>query len=120
MLSDTHIPADQDEQYRGFRPVANLKKVVPRLLEHAPDGALISGDIARLVGAREDYDVVKALLEPLASRWETTTTARTFSRSSPAKEAAKPCFQAVVRNRFLRINETSFCLLMEVRRENPG
>ena len=68
LLSDTHIPANQDEQYRGFRPVANLKKVVPRVLEYAPDGALISGDMARLVGAREDYDLAKTLLEPLASR----------------------------------------------------
>ena len=68
LLSDTHIPANQDEQDRGFRPVANLKKVVPRVLEYAPDGALISGDMARLVGAREDYDLAKTLLEPLASR----------------------------------------------------
>jgi 3',5'-cyclic AMP phosphodiesterase CpdA len=72
LLSDTHVPANQDEEYRGFRPAANLKRVIPRLLAYAPDGALISGDIARLVGAREDYDAVKALLEPLTLRMTVT------------------------------------------------
>jgi 3',5'-cyclic AMP phosphodiesterase CpdA len=67
LVSDIHIPANQDDQYRGFYPVANLKKVVPRILEYAPDGALINGDIARLVGAREDYDSAKSLLGPLVS-----------------------------------------------------
>lgn len=68
LLSDTHIPANPEEEYRGFRPVANLKKALPKLLAYAPDGTLINGDVARLVGAREDYDAVKALVEPLTSR----------------------------------------------------
>ncbi len=68
LLSDTHIPANPEEEYRGFRPVANLKKAVPKVLAYAPEGTLINGDVARLVGAREDYDAVKALLEPLTSR----------------------------------------------------
>lgn len=66
LLSDTHIPADVNEAYRGFRPTENLKAVVKQVAETAPAAALINGDAARLVGAEADYLMLKSLLKPLA------------------------------------------------------
>lgn len=68
LLSDTHIPENPEDAYRGFRPVENLKKAVPMVLEAKPQGALICGDAARLRGTPGDYQALKALLEPLSSR----------------------------------------------------
>jgi hypothetical protein len=31
LLSDTHIPADPANEYRGFRPVDNLRQIVPQV-----------------------------------------------------------------------------------------
>jgi hypothetical protein len=31
LLSDTHIPADSNNEYRGFRPVDNLRQIVPQV-----------------------------------------------------------------------------------------
>ena len=36
LLSDTHIPADPADGYRGFSPVDNLAKVVPQVLPRRP------------------------------------------------------------------------------------
>jgi len=42
LLSDTHIPADVNESYRGFRPAENLRVVVEQVAESAPAAALKS------------------------------------------------------------------------------
>ncbi len=68
LLSDTHIPENPEDAYRGFRPVENLKRAVPQVLEAKPQGALICGDAARLRGTPGDYQALKALIEPLQSR----------------------------------------------------
>lgn len=65
LFSDTHIPADAANEYRGFRPVENLRKIVPQIAEWKPEGALISGDLARLNGQPGDYQALKSLLEPV-------------------------------------------------------
>ena len=67
LLSDTHIPADRSNEYRGFRPWENLKRVIPEVLAVKPESALINGDAARLTGEVEDYRELKKLLEPLAA-----------------------------------------------------
>jgi Icc protein len=68
LLSDTHIPADAAETYRGFAPAANLAKVVPQVTGTANlDGVLIGGDLARLKGLPEDYARLRELLQPLTS-----------------------------------------------------
>jgi len=64
-FSDTHISVDPANEYRGFRPYDNLSKVVPRVLESGVDGAVISGDLARLKGLAGDYAQFKKLLDPL-------------------------------------------------------
>ncbi len=89
LLSDTHIPADVAERYRGFSPVENLAKVVPQVAAAPVDGALLGGDLARLKGLPEDYARLREMLDarqrrrcPWAWCWATTTIARTSSRRS--------------------------------------
>jgi len=66
LLSDTHIPADKTNEYRGFRPWDNLHQIVPQLLETKPESILINGDAARLTGELADYEELKKLLKPIA------------------------------------------------------
>lgn len=67
LLSDTHIPADRAEAYRGFKPWENLQAVVPQVVRARPDGVVLCGDAARLEGKVEDYQALRALLEPVAA-----------------------------------------------------
>ncbi len=62
LLSDTHIPENPEDAYRGFRPVENLRKAVPMVLDAKPQGALICGDAARLKGMPGDYQALKTLV----------------------------------------------------------
>jgi 3',5'-cyclic AMP phosphodiesterase CpdA len=66
LLSDTHIAADQENQYRGFFPYENLSQVIPQVQKVKPDGVIINGDVARLTGESADYQNVRRLLDPLA------------------------------------------------------
>ncbi|MDG1892402.1 MAG: metallophosphoesterase [Verrucomicrobiota bacterium] len=68
ILSDTHTPADRNNEYRGFKPWNNLKRVVPDIVGSRPEGALINGDAARLTGEIQDYQELKQLLGPLAGQ----------------------------------------------------
>ena len=68
LLSDTHIPADVQNNYRGFYPYRNLEKVVPDVVSSSPDAVLITGDLARLTGQPGDYANLKKLLEPLVEK----------------------------------------------------
>jgi 3',5'-cyclic AMP phosphodiesterase CpdA len=67
LLSDTHIPADPAGEYRGFRPVENLKQVVPQVVEAKPAAVIIDGDAARLAGLEGDYRALRELLAPIAA-----------------------------------------------------
>jgi 3',5'-cyclic AMP phosphodiesterase CpdA len=69
LLSDTHIAANVDDEYRGFRPYENLKQVVSQAGKFGPDGIVIDGDLARLEGLAPDYRNLTELLEPLTSRF---------------------------------------------------
>lgn len=68
LLSDTHIPEDPEDAYRGFRPARNLREAVPMVLEAKPQGALICGDAARLRGTPGDYLALKSLLAPVSAQ----------------------------------------------------
>lgn len=68
LLSDTHIPGDRKNGYRGFNPWQSLKDIIPAVAAAHPAGVVISGDLARLEGKPEDYREAKTLLEPLASQ----------------------------------------------------
>lgn len=68
LLADTHIPADVNNNYRGFFPYQNLQKVVPDIISASPDGVVIAGDLARLTGQLGDYANLKELLIPIAEK----------------------------------------------------
>jgi Icc protein len=56
LLSDTHIPEDVNNNYRGFYPYQNLQKVVPDIISALPDGQ------------PGDYENLKKLLVPIAEK----------------------------------------------------
>lgn len=68
LLSDIHVPADPENVYRGFKPFENLKAAVPPILRANPDGAVISGDLARLQGLPADYEAMRGLVAPLVEK----------------------------------------------------
>ncbi len=67
-LSDLHIPADPENNYRGFYPYRNLEKVLPQVASGRPKGLVITGDLARLTGQAGDYENLKKLLAPVAEQ----------------------------------------------------
>ena len=68
LLADIHIPEDVENNYRGFYPYRNLRKIVPDLVSTSPEGVLIAGDLARLTGQPGDYANLKKLIEPVAEK----------------------------------------------------
>jgi 3',5'-cyclic AMP phosphodiesterase CpdA len=68
LLSDTHIPADSNNEYRSFRPVDNLRRIVPQVAAARPEAVIVNGDAARLRGLPEDYTSLKELLAPIAAQ----------------------------------------------------
>jgi 3',5'-cyclic AMP phosphodiesterase CpdA len=68
LLSDTHIPADPQNEYRKFLPVENLKLAAAQVAAARPQAALINGDAARLSGEPGDYEALKSLLNPIAGQ----------------------------------------------------
>lgn len=65
-LSDTHIPGDRQESYRGFSPWKNLQQIVPQIIASHAQGLVLSGDAARLEGKVDDYRELHTLLDPVA------------------------------------------------------
>ena len=68
LLSDTHIPVDKSNSYRGFYPYKSLQKAVPQVISSKPNATIISGDLARLEGFMGDYKNLEMLLNPLADK----------------------------------------------------
>ena len=52
LISDTHIPADENESYRNFFPTKNFQKIVGEVLSTKPEASIINGDLARLTGEK--------------------------------------------------------------------
>jgi 3',5'-cyclic-AMP phosphodiesterase len=67
-LADTHIAADPENNFRGSYPYRNLENAVARIAADLPDGAVITGDLARLNGQLGDYENLRKLLMPLLVR----------------------------------------------------
>jgi 3',5'-cyclic AMP phosphodiesterase CpdA len=68
LLSDTHIPTDPENHYRGFYPYRNLQEVTAQIADNLPDGVVIIGDLARLKGQTKAYENLRTLLTPVARR----------------------------------------------------
>ena len=66
-LSDTHIPTDPENNYRGFYPYRNLEKALPQVAASRPKGVVVTGDLARLTGQVGDYENLKKLLTPVSN-----------------------------------------------------
>jgi len=67
-LSDTHIAADPENNYRGFYPYRNFEKAVSQVATDLPDGVVITGDLARLTGQMGDYENLRKLLMPVLGK----------------------------------------------------
>jgi len=67
-LSDTHIAADPENNYRKLFPYRNLQKAVSQINVAQPEGLVITGDLARLTGQIGDYENLRTLLAPTVSR----------------------------------------------------
>jgi 3',5'-cyclic AMP phosphodiesterase CpdA len=65
LLSDTHIGAQ--EVHRGFRLHDQLRTIISQVLEWKPDGAVISGDLARTSGLAADYAAFRRFVDPLTN-----------------------------------------------------
>jgi 3',5'-cyclic-AMP phosphodiesterase len=63
-LSDTHIAADPQNNYRGSYPYQNLEKTLAQIAADLPEGIVVTGDLARLTGQPGDYENFKKLLTP--------------------------------------------------------
>lgn len=68
LISDTHIPEDVDNNYRGFYPYNNLKTAAVQVAESGLEGTIITGDLARLTGEPGDYSNLKSLLQPITEK----------------------------------------------------
>lgn len=96
LLSDTHIDADPENNYRGFYPYRQLQDIVPQVLKSRPEAIIINGDVARLAGEKEDYSNVKKLLQPLADEAPVYMSMgnhddrQNFQEIFPAKSVGKP------------------------------
>ncbi|MFP4207435.1 MAG: metallophosphoesterase [Wenzhouxiangella sp.] len=66
-LSDSHLAADPAADYRGQNADANLARLLPACRLLAPDGVVLSGDIAE-DGSGEAYARAGELIEGLAPR----------------------------------------------------
>jgi len=67
LISDTHIPADENESYRGFFPSKNLQKIVGEVVSAKPEASIINGDLARLTGEKSDYKKLSNILKPISN-----------------------------------------------------
>ncbi len=66
-LSDCHLSADPAAAYRGQNADANLARLLPACRLLAPDGVVLSGDIAE-DGSSQAYERAAALIDGLAPR----------------------------------------------------
>ena len=60
-ISDCHLPADPDQDYRGINPLKNLKTVIKRVQALKPDLILATGDLSE-DGSRQSQHLKNFLL----------------------------------------------------------
>ena len=56
-LSDSHVSADPDTEYRGHQPLARLKRLDETIRRLAPDAIVLTGDVSE-DGSAESYQQV--------------------------------------------------------------
>ena len=70
-LSDTHVAADPENNYRGFYPYRNLGRAVEGIVGDRPEGVVVTGDLARLSGHIGDYENLHERLSPVLEKCPT-------------------------------------------------
>lgn len=68
LLSDLHISEDLNDNPRGFFPSQNLKIASEQIAGSGLQGAMITGDLARLTGKPGDYLNLKQLSQPIFNK----------------------------------------------------
>ena len=65
-LADTHIPGDPAEERQEMNPVKNFAQARESILKlaHKPQGVIVVGDVAFLVGTAEDYRQLATQVAP--------------------------------------------------------
>ena len=126
-LSDTHVPEDPANEYRGFLPYKNMREVVPQVSRAAPEGVVITGDAARLKGLPGDYRNLKGFLEPLTRKLPVAIALGNHDdrKNFLAAFAERPGSHPAIKNKFVSVIETGpmrFILLDSLMRANfvPG
>ena len=106
LLSDTHVASDREDTYRGFKPYENLKALVPQVQKINPQGVIINGDVARLAGEPADYQLVKALLNPLTQDMPVHMTLGNHDDRDHFARAF-PTTRTLVEEKYVHVIETS-------------
>ena len=114
LLSDTHIAADEKDLFRGFSPLANLRKVAAMVTQAKPDLLVVNGDLARQSGQMQDYAAFSSYVNPLADSMPLVVTMgnhddRDNARKSLAKLSGDK--QAVVQ-KFVSIVDGGPCVFV--------
>ncbi len=63
-VTDCHLPADSQQNYRGINPYNNLRVLLQKVKELKPDLLLASGDLSE-DGSRDSYVALQRLFKPL-------------------------------------------------------
>lgn len=87
ILSDTHIAANPQDEFRGFRPHENLRKAVAQATAAKCDLAIVNGDLARREGLPEDYAKFNSLISPLADAQPLAVTLGNHDERNNARNA---------------------------------
>jgi len=90
LISDTHIPADDNESYREFFPTRNFRKVVKQVAAAKPEASIINGDLARLTGEKTDYVKLFDTMSPLVNQHPVLMTLGNHDHRENFFEAFKP------------------------------
>lgn len=66
-LSDSHLSADPEAQYRGFNADETLKQLRPSLQQLEPDALVLSGDVSE-DGSAASYERIAAMLDGMSDQ----------------------------------------------------
>ncbi len=108
LLSDLHVSEKVPDIVRGFDIHGNVDKVVAEIIAAKPDGAIITGDLARNEGLPGDYVVLRKHLEPLMAAMPVAMTLGNHDhRANFLKQFPKhPGEAAPLKGKHVRVIET--------------
>ena len=87
LLSDTHIAADPEDEFRGFFPHRNLRAVCGAVKQNKFDLLVVNGDLARRTGEQSDYAAFRGFIDPLAEEMPAVVTLGNHDERKNARSA---------------------------------